>query len=210
MNLTSDLISSYPIILIFVIVSGLITLLYGALTVSRDNKKVKLKYIEVASSILKPTFSTTNKKQIYLTEQLFQSHYKYPFTYAQISVLLSCENPSKAISEFPNRHYFLKLSDTKNSFIERNSEDGFIYNLNSWWTGFALFMSYMVLASSGVFIGYIGLELYDHFLEVSILSAYTSTSILFILSVILLFLAYKSLSSVFKKNEAQKFLKEHF
>jgi hypothetical protein len=212
-KLPVDLFSSYPVLFILIVLPALIAFLFKALNARTDHTKVTLKYIEIASTILKPTVSTTNKKQIYLTEQLFQSHYKHSFTYTQISVLLNCDKPSQAISEFRKVNFFLKLSSNNDSFIERDGSDSFIYKPNPFWTGVALFILYLILAPSGLYLGIAGLGLYEYLLSdsgPSIITAYIVTGTIFLVSAALLFIAYKSLSSVFRKSEAKYFLKEYF
>jgi hypothetical protein len=209
-KLPIELFANYPVLFILIAIPAVITILFKVLNARTDSSRVTLKYIEIASSILKPTFNTTNKKQIYLTEQLFQSNYKYPFTYQQISVLLNCESPSRAISEFPKICFFLKYSITKNSFVEK---DKGIYKLSALWTGAALIVMYAVLAFSGIYLGIIGLSSHDFILLISDLSAataYTIAGFALIVSAALLFFAYKSLTYVFRKSEAKSFLKEHF
>jgi hypothetical protein len=213
-KLPIELFTSYPVLFILIAIPVAITIIFKVLNARTDNTRVTLKYIEVASSILKPTFNTTNKKQIYLTEKLFHSTYKYPFTYSEILVLLNCESPANAISDFLKVKFFLKLSTTKKSFIERNRDNSsFIYMFDVWGTGLSLFAAYLIFAFSGVSLAIMGLNLNNLFVLDNSFSAimfYFWTGISLVLSVLLLIVAYRCLNLVFKRGEARTFLKDHF
>lgn len=212
-KIPSELISSSPFILVLVITPILVTALFSVLNARRDSTKVALKYIETANAFLKPTFNTSNKKQIYLTEQLFKCIYKYPFNYYEITALLNCKLPSKSIELFLLGKKFLELSTTKKSFVEKEGPWYSIFGKSPLITNIMLLIIYSVLAMIGGILSVITWG----FIRRRYLESNESFDIYFIFSLTVMFfccsliiIAVKFLRQVGKKKIAVEFINDNF
>ena len=108
----------YPNIALFAVALFLLLPLFKLFSSLRiENRKVGLKQLELGQSIFKSNFDRASKKQRFLTEQLFESMYKCSFSYEEISVLMRATNPTQAIEYFKKCKAFVKLSNSKKSFV---------------------------------------------------------------------------------------------
>ena len=130
--------------------------------------KITPPYSIIADTILKPTFNTSNKKQIYLTEQLFRSTYKFPFDYDQITTLMNCKRPSTAIEKFLIGRKFLGFSPIKQSFVEKKGAWFSILGKSPKHTSWVIFIRYFIFSISGASLGSATLYLsISHYIESS-------------------------------------------
>ena len=110
----------YPNIALFAVALFILLPLFKWFSSLRiENRKVGLKQLELGQSIFKSNFDRPSKKQRFLTEQLFESMYKCSFSYAEISVLMRATNPAQAIGDFKKCKAFVRLSNSKKSFVNK-------------------------------------------------------------------------------------------
>ncbi len=213
MRPTLELITTYPVLIAIVLFPPLLTFLFGLLSNRRENMKIVLKHIDIANAILKPTLSTSNKKQIYLTEQLFRSTYKHPFNYDEITSLLSCRQPSKAIEQFLLAKKFLEFSTADNSFIEKKGNIISIYGKSPAHTGVVIVLRYFVFASLGALLGNSTLKFISSLYvdnSAPIDAYFMLAVILMALSLALIVIALKDLSQTGNKTIANEFLDDNY
>jgi hypothetical protein len=118
MKAAAVLVEKFPDLMVFIFSFVLLfPLLKWFSTKKLENRKVGLKQIEIANSIMKSNLDRPSRKQIYLTEQLFESMYNRDFKYSEIQALLKASNPSKAVLLFKKGRRFLQLSRSRKSFV---------------------------------------------------------------------------------------------
>jgi len=162
---------------------------------------------------LKPTFNTSNKKQIYLTEQLFRSTYKYPFNYDEIVALLSCREPSKAIQQFLVSKNFLEFSFEKKAFMLQEGAWYSSHGKNPIITNLILLARYFTFSMLGIGLVVIAIG----YINKQYIAGSESVGVYFILAIVaiifslrLFIQAGKDLYQTGNKKIADEFLTENF
>ena len=179
----------------------------------RDLTQIALKHIDSAFSILKPTFNTTNQKQIYLTEQLFRSTYKYPFNYEEIASLLRCRQPSKAIQQFLMGNKFIDFSIDNKIFVEKQGAWYSILGKSPVYTDIVIYLRYIILTMSGAMLGITTLSfITSQYVEGSnaVDKFFVLAVILIVASLVLIAFGFKDLNQEGKKIIADEFLEENY
>ncbi|MGB1237448.1 MAG: hypothetical protein ACPG4U_04505 [Pseudomonadales bacterium] len=179
----------------------------------RDLTHVALKGVELANAVLKPTLSTTNKKQIYLTEQLFRTTYKYPFDYREIVALLGCNRPSLAIEQYLHAKVFLEYSTDQKVFVEKKGAWFSWFGKGPKLTDLILLVWYFVFGFLGVMIIQLtSTHLTKRLAEKDVLLSehFIAEVIFFAISLGLIAAAFKCLWRIGSKVVADKFLEDNF
>jgi hypothetical protein len=212
-KLSTELVSNHPWILVIVVLSVLAVIYREVMSIRKDLTQIALKHIDSASLILKLTFNTTNKKQIYLTEQLFRSTYKHPFNYEEISSLLECQRPSKAIQQYLVGNKFLEFSINNKAFVERQGPWHSILGKSPAYTGIVIYIRYIIFTMSGAMLGISTIS----FITSRYLEGNSTIDEFFVLAMTLLaaslgLIAFglKDLNQVGNKTIADEFLKENY
>jgi len=212
-KLSTELISNYPWLLVFSVLSILAVIYKEVLASRRDLTQIALKHIDSASSILKPTFNTTNKKQIYLIEQLFRSTYKHPFNYEEIVSLLECRQPSKAIQQFVVGNKFVEFSINSKTFVEKQGPWYSTLGKGPVYTGIVIYLRYIILAMSGAMLGVSTIS----FISSQYLERNNTIDEFFVLAMTLVPASFgliacglKDLNQIGNKKIADKFLEENY